>query len=445
MVDFAITGNQFVDAIILSQIIATITGYIGHIVNMILACIRSVYSFIIGRIMITLYVKEHIDYMSDYLDKLCKETEKDELYGNNVLQIDNSKLSSNWFEKILYTPLEISYDKFSINCVLRKRIVFNGRYIWIIKTENRDKDQIFRMYNLMVLNWNINKSFFKNFFIHLENKYKLPAETKDVSIRYRIYRTDHRCWLTYYRAGRTFDSVYLKPHIKQEIMADYAMFKNSKKFYNEHSIPYQRGWLLHGYPGTGKSSIIKALATEESMTILSIKLSDKYITDSTLEQILLDATPGIFIFEDIDVIFKKDNVIIDKKPSKDDGDNSDDDKQKGGALTYSGFINILSGINDVFNGSIIVMTTNNYDRIPASLIRPGRIDKIWHIGYADVDQIEQLLRAFQPELSEGDYKLIPKMIIDKDAQLTIAVLQNYFIKYRTIDEIVKNLNNIREI
>jgi chaperone BCS1 len=47
------------------------------------------------------------------------------------------------------------------------------------------------------------------------------------------------------------------------------------QWYAERGIPYRRGYLLHGVPGSGKSSLIHALAGELGLDIYVVSLSTK--------------------------------------------------------------------------------------------------------------------------------------------------------------------------
>ncbi len=52
------------------------------------------------------------------------------------------------------------------------------------------------------------------------------------------------------RPKRPLDSVFIQPDLKKEIVTDIDIFLKSKEFYGFHGIPYKRGYLLYGPPGT---------------------------------------------------------------------------------------------------------------------------------------------------------------------------------------------------
>lgn len=55
----------------------------------------------------------------------------------------------------------------------------------------------------------------------------------------------------------------------------YLCFLPFIQWYAERGIPYRRGYLLYGVPGSGKTSLIHALAGELGLDIYALSLSAK--------------------------------------------------------------------------------------------------------------------------------------------------------------------------
>lgn len=166
--------------------------------------------------------------------------------------------------------------------------------------------------------------------------------------------------------------------------------------------------LLHGTPGCGKTSVIKALAKQLGYSIIEVKLSFM-INDAALGDVFhnkaiiyhqhndekfglqTDIVPlnkRIYIFEDVDaecdVILQRSsndkplsNEVTDNKKvaigdvSKEFFDKIMNKWLKKG-LTLSGILNVFDGVLEI-NGAVIVMTTNHPDKLDDAFKRPGRI------------------------------------------------------------------------
>jgi chaperone BCS1 len=70
-------------------------------------------------------------------------------------------------------------------------------------------------------------------------------------------------WMRYNKIpSRTLDTVYFDEKLKQKMRADIMDFLKKEKEYDEFGIPYKKNYLLTGIPGSGKTSIIKAMCKE---------------------------------------------------------------------------------------------------------------------------------------------------------------------------------------
>jgi mitochondrial chaperone BCS1 len=194
------------------------------------------------------------------------------------------------------------------------------------------------------------------------------------------------------RRKRPLDSVVLDAGVKETIVADVKEFQSSSKWYYDRGIPYRRGYLLHGPPGTGKSSFIQALAGELDYDIAILNLSEGGLTDDRLNHLLTIIPPRtLVLLEDVDVAFANRRV------------QSDPDGYRGATVTFSGLLNALDGVASA-EERIIFLTTNYVDRLDGALVRPGRVDMTVRLGDATRHQVERLWDRFYGD-SDGSEKL----------------------------------------
>lgn len=184
---------------------------------------------------------------------------------------------------------------------------------------------------------------------------------------------------------RPVDSVILRDGVMESLAADALKFLSSRQWYRERCIPWRRGYMLHGEPGCGKSSIAHALASHLGLNVAILSLSS-VVGDGHLRELML-ALPArtLLLIEDIDSAF-----------AQRDGD---DAKQ----ITFSGLLNAIDGIAAA-EGRLLVMTTNHIDKIDPALRRPGRSDVEVLIELADVEQARRMFLRFFPHQQSGAWE-----------------------------------------
>lgn len=89
------------------------------------------------------------------------------------------------------------------------------------------------------------------------------------------------------------------------------------QWYADRGIPFRRGYLLHGVPGSGKSSLIHAIAGQLMLDIYVVSLSASWISDSTLTA-LMGRVPArcILLLEDLDAAFVRSSTREESKQDK---------------------------------------------------------------------------------------------------------------------------------
>jgi chaperone BCS1 len=171
------------------------------------------------------------------------------------------------------------------------------------------------------------------------------------------------------RAKRPLASVVLDEGVAEGVVTDVKDFLARQSWYVNRGIPYRRGYLLYGPPGSGKSSFIQALAGELDYSVAMINLSEVGVTDDHLAYLLTKLPKrSILLLEDADAAF------VNRRQKESDGYN-------GSTVTFSGLLNALDGLA-AGEERIAFLTTNHIDRLDPALIRPGRVDMLVRIGEA---------------------------------------------------------------
>ncbi len=215
------------------------------------------------------------------------------------------------------------------------------------------------------------------------------------------------------RRRRSFESVILDEGLADYILNDVNEFRTSSAWYTNRGIPYRRGYLLHGPPGSGKTSFIMALAGKLGYNVCILNLAERGLTDERLAQAMSVIPPlSIVLLEDVDAAF----------PHRNNNNSHMSD------VTFSGLLNVLDGASST-EDRIVFMTTNHIDRLDAALIRPGRIDVVRCVDNATEYQIRVLFKKFYPDA--------PASLVDsfvnragKDMVRSMASLQGHFLQYK---------------
>ena len=175
---------------------------------------------------------------------------------------------------------------------------------------------------------------------------------------------------------RRLDTVVLRDGQKEELVADLRRFLSMRASYDRLGIPWHRGYLFHGPPGTGKTSLARALATELDIDIYYIPISDLDKDTSLLELVAAVPAGSLLLLEDIDILHSA---------------KARDDDTKG--VTMSGLLNALDGVGTPA-GLITIMTTNHREVLDDAMVRPGRVDREVEIGYMNDRQLHELVLGF---------------------------------------------------
>eukprot|EP00756_Hemistasia_phaeocysticola_P039332 Hpha_TRINITY_DN16809_c1_g1::TRINITY_DN16809_c1_g1_i11::g.151843::m.151843/K08900/BCS1; mitochondrial chaperone BCS1 len=236
------------------------------------------------------------------------------------------------------------------------------------------------------------------------------------------------------RTARPVESVVLPAEQRERVVDDFEEFlsKGTRRFYTQHGIPYKRAYLFWGVPGTGKTSLIQALAGKWRRHLCFMQPTDPKFTDDMLKSAVSSApSRSLIVFEDIDALFTKGRENRGKS-----------------AVTFSGLLNALDGVG-MPEGQIFVLTTNFREQLDAALIRNGRVDVHVEFKHIADEQCRDMFKRFFPkdaELADEFVERVRKDVGEKSKEMTPAVLQHYFIQQRKLTgrEVIDNVGRIAE-
>lgn len=319
----------------------------------------------------------------------------------------------------------------------------------------------------------------------LFSKATLAANDENSSMMFKRYRLSEE---------KTFAS-FFHPE-KEALLHLLDNFTNKKGKFAVAGYPHKLGLLLHGPPGTGKTSLIKALANHTKRNIISIPLS-RVRTNQDLMDLVLDQAckvegddwtyklpfkKTIFVMEDIDaaadVVHKRSELELSlplsmmgpmpspampsiSSPKLDVGagegkpDDSNDDSKTvklqgfGGGmgkylamddeLNLAGILNVLDGVIDCPN-RLVVMTTNHPEKLDPALIRPGRINKKLYLGLLRVEEAKLMIEHYYGPLEKAKQADLDRIFPHE--KISPAAMECLCAECDTLEQFFEGLNKL---
>ncbi len=474
------TGNNIVDTVIVTLMQCILIGFITSFVtklssiptyiyssyNLAIYYVSQLWFFIIYKVLKRENVKKikrnvDIPYISDtrQINELYKAIF---WYLTHNEEIDYNKeqyLQFVYNHKLTIENLDLILADTNIHKILSQNKTKTIKYkdyeiTYWLSTENitvhTDKDRVRENYKVQlstIVPENLNIDILEEFCRHCLIEYvKSLTSNKWKQLIYTNSGTEWKS--TPSNNTRKLDTIILKNGLKDEIKSDLDLFLKSEEWYTDRDIPYTRGYLLYGYPGTGKTSIIKGISTYSKRHIHYLILSNVR-SDAELIELLkkINYNDTILVIEDIDatldIVKSRDveNIDLEKKKEKEketdkDEENKNKEKKEKTQLTLSGLLNAIDGVFST-HGRILAMTTNHPEVLDEALIRPGRIDCKFLFDNCDSSQIKDLFEMFFNQ--KPDEHLLNEI---KNNKYSPAHITSVFLRYRNNpEEALKHLDD----
>ncbi|AQK66666.1 AAA-ATPase [Zea mays] len=204
----------------------------------------------------------------------------------------------------------------------------------------------------------------------------------------------------------TFDTLAVDPALRDGIRSDLLRFVRRRDHYARAGRAWKRGYLLHGPPGTGKTSLIAAIANFLEFDIYDLELTAVQ-SNTDLRRLLACTRPmSLIVVEDIDCSLG----LLDRTKAADDAERDIAPPRHlslsrfppmggpgmyGDKISLSGVLNFVDGLwSSCVGERLIVFTTNHVDRLDPALLRPGRMDRKIELGYCKGPALRVLAKNY---------------------------------------------------
>ncbi|KAL6615664.1 hypothetical protein ACP70R_037934 [Stipagrostis hirtigluma subsp. patula] len=206
------------------------------------------------------------------------------------------------------------------------------------------------------------------------------------------------------RNASTFATLAMDAALRRAVVDDLDRFLGRKEYYERTGRAWKRGYLIHGPPGTGKSSLVAAISNHLRFDVYDLDLGAVRSNTELRKLLIRMKNRSILLVEDVDCAM----AVAPRREAEGDSDGSSP-ASKGNKVTLSGLLNMVDGLwASSGHERILIFTTNHMDRLDPALLRPGRMDMHVHMGYCGFGAFKELAATYHG-VGDGGHPLFPEI------------------------------------